>query len=96
MSPIHRPQARPRSHIYCGAGKRRRQEGTLRGRRESRREGRRPAKDRGGNTMSRKKQGQEQGRKRRERILKLDAVSGMDFIAFYEILRQTSASVFFS
>lgn len=46
--------------------------------------------------MSRKKQGQEQGRKRRERILKLDAVSGMDFIAFYEILRQTSASVFFS
>ena len=50
----------------------------------------------GENTMSRKKQGQEQGRKRRERILKLDAVSGMDFIAFYEILRQTSASVFFS
>lgn len=45
--------------------------------------------------MSRKKQGQEQGRKRRERILKLDAVSGMDFIAFYEILMQTSASVFF-
>lgn len=45
--------------------------------------------------MSRKKQGQEQGRKRRDRILKLDAVSGMDFIAFYEILMQTSASVFF-
>lgn len=46
------------------------------------------------NAMSRKKQGQEQGRKMRERILKLDAVSGMDFIAYCEILMKTRSSVF--
>lgn len=45
--------------------------------------------------MSRKKQGQEQDVKGETEFSKLDAVSGMDFIAFYEILMQTSASVFF-
>ena len=76
------------------------------GRREGRRgpceEGERAGEKGGGlprtegeNAVSRKKQGQEQGRKMRERILRLDAVSGMDFIAYCEILMKTRSSVFF-